>query len=79
MESALGGISLTSLHSSLVKRKTNKLKNIVSYSPTYRTLIIEIHYIYVNVKKCYFVHCRHSRQGNLNVYVTALQEEVQEW
>jgi len=31
------------------------------------------------VKKCYFVHCRRSRQGNLNVHVTALQEEVQEW
>ena len=81
MEPSLGGISLTSLRSSLVKRKANKLKNIVSYSPTYRTLIIDIHYIknYVNMKKCYFVHCRRSRQANLNVYVTALQEEIQEW
>ena len=37
--------------------------------------------IYVNVIffGCYFVHCRRSRQGNLNVYVTAIQEEVQEW
>ena len=41
-------------------------------------MILEIHYI-CQCDFFYFVHCGRSRQVNLNVYVTALQEEVQEW